>query len=142
MKTAGEYPVGPCGIDCSICELFTCEKGSKLYDSLIERGIPEHRIPCTGCRNVKGECPVIGGTCETYKCAGKHGVNYCYDCMEFPCAMLHPSADRAGMLPHNLKVYNLCVIRNKGVEEFLEMSAESKRRYFQGKMAVGKGPQV
>jgi hypothetical protein len=56
--------------------------------------------------------------------------------------MLHPSADRANVLPHNLKMFNLCTIKNKGIDAFIASYPESKRRYYQGKMEVGKGPKL
>ncbi|HNX97446.1 MAG TPA: hypothetical protein PKK12_07185 [Candidatus Aminicenantes bacterium] len=56
--------------------------------------------------------------------------------------MLHPSADRAEVLPHNLKVYNLCTIERRGLDRFLEEAAESKARYYKGKMVIGSGPQL
>lgn len=134
--------VAPCGIDCGICELHTCTEDSKLYEQLISRGIPKDRIPCSGCRYIKGNCPVIPSTCATYLCIEEKHVQFCYECNEFPCVKLHPSADRADVLPHNLKVYNLCTIQRKGVDKFVEVSTVIKQTYYKGKMKVGSGPQV
>ena len=51
-------------------------------------------------------------------------------------------ADRADILPHNLKVFNLCFIQRHGLEEFLKKAPGIKRRYYRGKMAIGQGPKV
>lgn len=134
--------VAPCGIDCGICELYTCKDDSQLYDRLIANGIPMDKIPCEGCRSSLGNCPVIQETCHTYTCVQKKNVDFCSDCDEFPCVYLHPSADRANVLPHNLKVYNLCKIKNEGLNHFIQQSAEIKARYYAGKMFVGKGPRL
>ena len=134
--------VAPCGIDCGICEMHTCVEGSDFYNRLIARGIPKEKIPCKGCRIIEGFCPVIVGKCDTYTCVLDKKVNFCYECDEFPCLKLHPSADRADLLPHNQKVYNLCTIQNKGLDHFVQISNELKIRYYTGKMSVGKGPQV
>ena len=99
-------------------------------------------MPCAGCRNIEGKCPIIQGTCSTYTCVKEKGVEFCYECGDFPCAMLQPASDRAAVLPHNLKVFNLCSIQNKGLDRFIQDYAEIKRKYYQGKMAIGKGPQV
>ena len=137
-----EALVAPCGIDCGICEMYTCKDNEVLYEALIAKGFTKDKIPCNGCRSIKGNCPVIPNTCDTYSCIGKKGFDFCSECKEFPCGMLQPSSDRANILPHNLKVYNLCLIRKIGVEEFTKSSTEIKYKYYKGKMIVGKGPVI
>jgi hypothetical protein len=133
--------VAPCGIDCGNCLLNTCKGDTALIDRLVQRGIPREKLPCAGCWDVDGDCPVIGGKCETYACVGQKGVDFCYKCDDFPCSKLCPSSQRADVLPHNLKVFNLCTIKRVGVEGFVKVSGDLERRYFKGKMEVGKGPQ-
>lgn len=99
-------------------------------------------LPCPGCRTVRGKCPAIDGTCETYTCVVEHAVDFCFECGEFPCARLNPAADRAERLPHNIKVFSLCTIQNQGLARLVENYPEIKQRYFQGKMAIGRGPQL
>ena len=134
--------VAPCGIDCGICELYICKDNPQLFDILVEKGIPKDKIPCKGCRSVKGDCPVVGNTCETYKCVSEKKVELCYDCQEFPCIKLHPASNKADILPHNMKVFNLCTIKRIGLSSFIERSPEIKKRYYMGKMDIGKGPQL
>ena len=134
--------VAPCGIDCGICELHTCTEGSELYNSMIARGIPKEKIPCSGCRAVEGNCPVLPAVCTTYTCVDGKKKEFCFACDEFPCAMLQPSSDRANILPHNLMVFNLCSIKRMGVENFIQASLMIKQKYYKGKMTVGKGPQL
>ena len=134
--------VAPCGIDCGICELYTCRDNQELFDHFVSRGISKDKIPCNGCRPIEGKCPMMPETCETYTCVSQKGINFCSECNEFPCVNLHPASDRAELLPHNMKVYNLCKIKNYGVENFVNDSSEIKRRYYKGKMVIGKGPQL
>jgi hypothetical protein len=135
--------VALCGIDCGICELNMCKDNPELFAYLVSKGIPKEKLPCTGCRNIKGYCPAIGAVqCATYVCATEKGVDFCYDCGDFPCTKLQPSADRADVLPHNTKVFNLCTVKRIGVENFVEISSKIKERYYKGKMAIGKGPQI
>ena len=134
--------VAPCGIDCGICELHACKDNPQLYNYLISTGIPKDKLPCAGCRSIEGNCPVINSKCETYICSLDKKVNFCYECSDFPCSKLNPAADRADILPHNTKVFNLCTIKRIGVEEFTIESAIIKQKYYKGKMAVGKGPQI
>ena len=134
--------VAPCGLDCGICELHICKDNPELFSQLISQGIPKDKLPCMGCRENEGKCPVMFETCDTYTCVSQRELNFCFDCNEFPCIKLHPSLDRADVLPHNLKIYNLCKIKNTNIQEFVKVSNEIKLRYFRGKMIIGKGPQI
>jgi hypothetical protein len=134
--------VAPCGIDCGQCECHTAKDNPALMDYLISVGIPKDRLPCDGCRAIKGACPVLEVTCDTYQCISERGRTFCYECEDFPCSRLNPASDRAAQLPHNTKVFNLCYIQKQGLDKFLKNSADIKNRYFKGKMIVGKGPQI
>ena len=142
METERLNLVAPCGIDCGICELYTCRNDARLFSALILRGIPADKIPCDGCRSIDGNCPVIEGQCETHNCVEAKKVEYCFECSDFPCVKLHPSSKRADVLPHNMKVFNLCMMKRDGVEAFVENSSEFKKRYYAGIMEIGKGPQL
>ena len=134
--------VAPCGIDCGTCESNLSKDNPQLFAYLVSKGIPEAKLPCAGCRNIKGDCPVIGAKCETYICVTEKKIDFCFSCGEFPCVKLQPSADRADILPHNMKVINLCTIQRGGAEKFAEVSMEIKQRFYKGKMAIGKGPAI
>jgi hypothetical protein len=144
MRTVNERVrlVAPCGIDCGNCILNTCTDDPAMIDHLVARGIPREKLPCAGCRNVKGNCPVIASACETFVCISQKEVEYCFQCADFPCSKLCPSAQRAEVLPHNMKVFNLCTIDRIGVEGFVKVSADVERLYFKGKMEIGKGPRL
>ena len=143
MKSNDErYLVAPCGINCGQCECHTAKDNPALLEYLVSVGIARDRLPCGGCREIKGACPVLDVDCETYSCITGRGHAFCYECGDFPCSRLNPAADRAQQLPHNTKVFNLCCIQRQGLAKFLERSAEIKLRYFKGKMLVGQGPQL
>jgi len=134
--------VAPCGIDCGTCEMNMCKDNEQLFNYFISKGYSKEKLPCKGCRSIEGNCPVIGCKCETYVCLSEKKVDFCFDCKEFPCEKLNPSADRAEILPHNMKVFNLCTIKRIGAEGFIETSSEIKQKYYKGKMQIGKGPQL
>lgn len=138
-KLAG---VAPCGIHCADCEPFKAKDDPALLEALVARGIKRDRLPCPGCRPAKGLCPVIEGACETYTCVTERGFSFCFECPEFPCDKLNPASHRAEILPHNLKVFNLCFIQKHGLEAWLKKAPEIKLRYYRGKMIVGQGPQL
>lgn len=140
-KESREYIMtGFCGIYCGECECHKAKDDPKLMEYMKSKGIPN--LPCPGCREVEGKCPVIGGVCETYQCALEKRVDFCFECDDFPCSRLNPASDRADILPHNLKTFNLCYIQRRGLDEFARNAAEFKNKYYKGKMAVGKGPQT
>jgi hypothetical protein len=132
--------VAPCGIDCGICELHLVKPEDELYQSLVLRGIPEEKLPCPGCRAVEGNCPVKPTVCDTWKCIKENELEFCSGCTDFPCNKLQPAADRANVLPHNLKVFNLCKINQVGLIAFTQESAEIKKKYYLGKIVLGNGP--
>jgi len=71
----------------------------------------------------------------------KKGVEFCFECGDFPCGMLQPASDGAAKYPHNMKVFNLCRIRLVGVEKWAEEEALAiRKKYYTGKFIVGKGP--
>ena len=143
MKTMEDFTlVGPCGIYCGDCEAYKAKDNPVLMEYLVSRGFKKEDLPCPGCRPNSGNCIVIADTCETYTCVTEHKVDFCFDCEEFPCFKLNPSSDRANILPHNMKVFNLCCIKQQGIEKFLEKHSEIKQRYYEGKMVIGKGPQI
>lgn len=135
-----EKLVAACGIDCGTCEFYLSKHDEQILEYLVSKGIPKAILPCSGCRNVDGKCPIMQTVCATYICAKTKGVEFCSDCKEFPCSMLTPASDSANSLPHNLKVFNLCTIKRDGLENFIKESGKIKLSYFKGKMVIGKGP--
>ncbi len=132
----------PCGIDCSLCQLYKALTDENLRALIIERlKMPAEKATCTGCRSIDGFCPVIGEQCATYVCATKKGVDFCSDCDDFPCQKLMPCSDRADKLPHNIKVYSLTLRKHQGEKEWKKAIPEIYKLYYCGRMVIGRGPQ-
>jgi len=131
----------PCGLDCFNCELYLDNITDEFVSIFEKKGIPADAVPCSGCRAQDGSHFHLGEAgCATLNCAKEKGVSLCSDCEEFPCALLAPLADQAAVYPHNMKLYNLCRIKLKGVEHWVEEEAgEIRRAYFGRKFVVGKG---
>ncbi len=134
--------VAPCGIDCGICELYLSRNNQQLMDFLVSTGISKHVLPCDGCNNIGEKYPIINGKFATYECTIEKGISYCSECNDFPCIKLAPTANRADVLPHNIKVYNLCIIKKDGIEKFTRKSLKIKQLYYKGKIEIGKGPKL
>jgi len=130
----------PCGLDCFNCPLYLAREDGGLRTKISQNmGIPAEQASCQGCRNEKGTIPFLNMTepCSIYKCTAEKGIDFCCDCSDFPCDHLHPYADKASLLPHNTKVFNLCLIKKMGLETWAETKAKSvKSTYFKGEFRL------
>ena len=147
MQTKREL-TAPCGIDCFNCQIYkdviTDEFKNKLA---VAYGIAPKNIPCSGCRALKGTRVAFDTrqvfTCDTYTCVTDRGHEFCFECADFPCNRLQPTADRAETFPHNMKVFNLCRMKAVGPEKWAEEEAALIRlKYYKGKLVIGKGPVI
>jgi len=107
----------------------------------VERLAKEHDIPieimlCKGCRDHNGRIPlqkhVFGEAhrCAAYECSRERQLKFCGDCEEFPCDTLHPYADMADQIPHNIKVFNLCLIKKLGLQQWAATKAGNVRTVY------------
>jgi len=131
----------PCGLDCFNCHFYLAQEDQDAM-STVEKLSKDYNIPvetmlCKGCRSHNGKIPlqkhVFGGAhlCAAYECSQEKGLELCGDCDQFPCDNLHPYADKAGDLPHNIKIFNLCLINKMGLEKWAESKAsEVRKNYF------------
>lgn len=134
----------PCGIDC-----FNCELHEDVPDNDVRNGVAAHfnvpveDVKCAGCRSTV--CSILklagGQECETRKCIEKKGVDFCYECSDFPCTMIMPMKEGADRYPHNFKLYNLCRIKNVGLEAWSREAMGIRDLYFNGTFGIGTGPQ-
>ncbi len=148
MKTTEDITlVAPCGTYCGHCGVYRVKDDPSLREVIAARmqtiSLQNwNGVPCPGCRQVGGNCQFTDGICATYACVTENGLDFCFECPEFPCAKLNPATDRADVLPHNIKLFNLCSIKEHGLTKWLEKASEIRQRYYNGKMAIGKGPQL
>jgi len=131
----------PCGLDCFNCDLYEENLADKLSGLIQEKlGIPEHEIACRGCRQQDGKHFHLGPEgCSTLDCVKRKDVDFCFNCDDFPCLYLAPTADGAARYPHNMKMYNLCRIKRFGFEKWFKESDGIRKKYFTGKFVVGRG---
>ncbi len=109
----------PCGLPCFECMFFLANSDEEKRQKIAqEYSVPIEQASCKGCRDEKGKCGINPMPCRVYPCAGEKGVRFCYECSDFPCDFLHPYADQAAAKAHNLKIFNLCLIKKLGLEEW------------------------
>ena len=127
----------PCGLACFLCSLYRANEDPKLREETAkELNLPRERAACKGCRNERGVMSFLGlsRTCPIYQCAHEKGVSFCCECPDFPCHRLQPYADKASDVPHNTKLFNLCLIKKMGLETWAkEQAARVKETYFKEK---------
>ena len=129
----------PCGLDCFNCPVFedniTDETRKKISPHL---HVSLKEAACKGCKPEQGRCR-FSQNCATWACTQEKGVSFCFECDEFPCGLLAPSAQGA-TYPHNMKMYNLCRMKLIGLDAWIEESSSIRRRYYDGKFVIGRGP--
>ena len=131
----------PCGLDCFHCEIFEdniTEEMKRMFAS--KMGKDPEEVACRGCQAEKG-CRHLGQPCATLECVDEKGLEFCFECGEFPCVKLQPSREGADRFPHNFKVFNLCRMKAVGVDRWAEEEAGLiRKRYYAGKFVPGTGP--
>jgi hypothetical protein len=133
-----EEMTAPCGMDCFNCIAYLANENQQMRAMISEKlGLDLEKAVCKGCRNEKGKCAILPMECNVYPCAEEVGVKFCCDCSDFPCDFFHPYADQADRVPHNTKVFNLCLIKKMGLEPWAKNKAKSvKDTYFTGKWKI------
>ena len=130
----------PCGLDCFNCPAYLSKNDPELRKFVAMRAqVPLKDAVCEGCREQCGKIKLFKASepCKVYKCIMGRGLKFCYECDEFPCDNLQPFADQAQHVPHNVKVFNLCMIKRVGLKEWAKNHAEKTRgRYFNDEFEV------
>ena len=130
----------PCGLDCFSCVFYLAHEDQEAMKS-VEKMSNEYNVPvnimlCKGCRSHDGKIPLQmhlfgkNHRCSAYECSKSKGLRFCGYCDEFPCDNLHPYADKASTLPHNIKVFNLCLINKLGLKKWAETKASEVRKVY------------
>ena len=130
----------PCGLDCFNCPLYKANDDKELQIQISSSlSVPMERSLCKGCRGENGIIPYLNmnSPCKVYKCTTNKQKNFCFECDDFPCDYLHPYADCASTKPHNLKVFNLCLIKKMGLKNWAEhKSLDVMRTYYKKKWEI------
>ena len=131
----------PCGRDCFNCPIYLVKDNLKMQEVFSKKyNMKKDEVSCKGCRNIDGKCNFLKALgfseqCKIYKCCLSKKIDFCHECRDFPCDLLHPLADRATEFPHNLKVFNLCQIKKMGVEEWgKNFAKKSFEKYYKDKI--------
>jgi len=120
----------PCGLDCFNCPAHLAMEDSEQRARWAEiTGKSLEGAFCRGCRDEGGAISLFGRTepCAVWTCIHGKGHEHCCECADFPCDNLQPYADRAAAVPHNTKVFHLCLIKRMGLERWATEKAKDVR---------------
>ena len=126
----------PCGLDCFNCLCYLANDNEEIRNQVMSAAqVSRENAACKGCRGENGVIPIRcafghNEPCKAFKCVSSKDIEGCWECTDFPCDNLHPFADRASMLPHNVKVYNLALIRKMGLEKWAKEKAKGVRETY------------
>jgi hypothetical protein len=108
--------IAPCGMDCGICKAHLAYSRGVPY----KKGEVSH---CTGCLVRNKNCAFIKRDCKKVR---KKQIRFCYQCQDMPCKELI-KLDALYRARYGMSmVENQNMIKEKGMEFFLESQA---RRY-------------
>ena len=98
------------------------DKYSRVYTKLSLCGLNCGLCPMYHIKSETG-CPGCGGpshqACSFKKCASQHGgVQYCYECEEYPCAKFEGFADFDSFISHKNVFINFEKIQADGLEAY------------------------
>jgi hypothetical protein len=115
LRMASNHMIAVCGLDCESCDIRTApddpEAAKRLVAWFKKEGwlketegieeICERSMYCRGCRGDRSvhwtpDCPVL--IC----CVDEKGVEFCYQCDDFPCDQLTKWADQSEQHSHGL----------------------------------------
>ena len=101
---------GRCGCFCGNCEIYiaystrdkkTLERIARDNLEKIGKAVSPEKVKCLGC---KGQTSSRWNSrCEIRSCADDRGLEFCYQCSEYPCPTLEKHFDRHPEACANLK---------------------------------------
>ncbi len=125
--------VAPCGVYCEGCVVYKASDNPHLAEAIAENmDVRPEEAQCDGCRSEDGIISVLSTdeVCPTYECVQDKGVEFCYECDDYPCAKLYSCQNSPP--PHNSKINNLTLIENEGLDWFLDNAERLTEMYYNG----------
>jgi hypothetical protein len=102
---------GRCGLYCGECEIYmaySTDDSKNLERIALEKSkisgekLQAEDIKCLGCKGPESSC--WGRSCGIRKCAEGRGIEFCYQCQDYPCGELDSLFERKPVARDNLKM--------------------------------------
>ena len=99
--------IAPCGMNCGTCVAF--------FGYTMEG--KERKHICLGCRFRARPCAFVKEKCRKL---ATNQIEYCFECLDFPCANLRTLDGRYRKQYGKSTIENLDYIKENGIEKFLK----------------------
>lgn len=125
------WSISVCGLNCARCDIYAAGHGDKeKRDEILEwfrkeldKTIKPEQVRCDGCRSSLEAH--WSPDCKMMLCARKRGIQYCFECKDFPCLLIEKfSTD--GMEHHRRAVERSKRMKKIGLEAWIA-EQETKR---------------
>ena len=120
-----EWNISVCGLNCARCDIYEAGHGNtKLRDEILEwfknernETLEPEQINCNWCRGSLNTH--WSSDCEMMLCAKRNGLQYCFQCEDFPCVAVNKfSSDDVSH--HKKTVENSKRMKEVGLEIWIE----------------------
>jgi len=129
-ENSDTWTISVCGLNCAKCDMYEASHGNeKVRDEIVQwfkekrnKTLQPEQIRCEGCRG-----PLDAHwseDCRMLSCATQRGLQYCFQCSDFPCTKLKDFCSD-GVAHHKRTVENLARMKEIGVQAWI---AEQKAK--------------
>lgn len=98
-----ETMFAPCGMNCIVCYKYCYTKK-----------------PCEGCFNSENGKPEHCRKCKIKKCSKSKGIQYCFECSEFPCKQIKNLEKSYNTRYNTSLIGNSLAVKQEGLEPFMK----------------------
>lgn len=101
---------GRCGTFCGDCEIYIAYSTNNIeaqrriaekYNKANNCSITPDKVKCLGCKGPAAGC--WNGHCKNRACGEERGIEFCYQCREYPCDSLQEFFDHHPEARENLR---------------------------------------
>jgi hypothetical protein len=129
-ENSSKWIISVCGLNCAKCDIHEAGHGNeKLRNEMLEwfkkernETLKPEQITCEGCRGPLNAH--WSSDCKMLLCAKNKGLDYCFQCLDFPCAIVNEFASDS-VSHHKKTVENAKKMKEIGLEAWI---AEQQRK--------------
>ena len=135
MAEDSRWSISACGLNCAKCDMNeACHGNEAKRNQIVEwfrevrnETVKPEQIVCEGCRG-----PLASHwspECGMMLCTREKGLTYCFECEDFPCAIVDEFASN-GISHHGRTVENMKRMKEIGLEAWIEEQERAGRCVF------------
>ncbi|MFP4344939.1 MAG: DUF3795 domain-containing protein [Anaerolineales bacterium] len=109
-----------CGLYCGACPVLLAGQRGELEALAAAWGREPEDLRCEGCKS--HVLSLFCAKCDLKACAVGHGIEFCYECEDYPCTRL-VAFSRDRYPHHHVVLHNLGALAEEGLERWLEDQA-------------------